>query len=101
MDPFPTPDRFPALDRPGPDGRPYVHADAPGGTHVPEAVAAAMADVLRQGNSNPNRPHPLSQEASQLLVDARRDFGRFADADPDGVVLGASTTSLTWHFARA
>jgi len=101
MDRLPIPDRFPGLERLDQDGLRYVHADAAGGTHVVEAVIAAMSDCLRHSNSNPNRPHPLSREASELLVDVRDRFAEFADADPAGVVFGANATSLTWHFARA
>jgi cysteine desulfurase family protein (TIGR01976 family) len=94
-------DRFPGLERPDEAGRPYVHADAAGGTHVCEGVLAAMTDCLRRTNVNPNRPHPLSREAADMLTDARAHFGRFADADAAGVVFGPNATSLTWHFARA
>jgi cysteine desulfurase family protein (TIGR01976 family) len=95
------PDRFPGLERLNRDGRRYVHADAAGGTHVGEAVLAAMINCLRQSNSNPNRPHSISREAAAILEDGRDRFGEFADADPAGVVFGANATSLTWHFARA
>jgi cysteine desulfurase family protein (TIGR01976 family) len=99
--PLALPDRFPGLERLGPSGQPYVHADAPGGTHVPERVIAAMSEYLTRDNANPNRPHLLSRRSSELLADVRRRFATFVDADSAGIIFGANATSLTWHFARA
>jgi hypothetical protein len=65
-------------------------------------MVAVVCDYLRHhGNTNPNRLHPRSREAGQLLVAVREGFARFANADPAGVVFGANATSLTLHFACA
>src|SRR5829696_4201546 len=100
MSSFRTPDRFPGLERLGPDGRRFVHADAAGGSLVPETVGTAVAAALLHANCNPNRPHPLSVEVAQLTSEAREEFGRFAGAEAEGIVFGPSATALTWHFAR-
>jgi cysteine desulfurase family protein (TIGR01976 family) len=95
------PDRFPGLERVAPDGRPFVHADAPGGTQVAESVIAAMADYQRCANANPNRPYPVSVETADMVREVRARFAEFGGGEPDGVVFGPNMTSLTWHFARA
>jgi selenocysteine lyase/cysteine desulfurase len=92
---------FPGLQRPGADGRPFVHADAPGGTQVTDGVITAMADYLRRSNANPTRQFPTSVETAQLIASVRGRCAGLVGADADGVVLGPSTTMLIWHFARA
>ena len=95
------PDHFPGLERCGPDGRTYVHADAPGGTQVAASVIDAMADYQRHCNANPNRPYPTSLETAALVRDTRAAFAEFVGGDPEGIVFGPNMTSLTWHFSRA
>ena len=92
---------FPGLQRPGPDGRPFVHADAPGGTQVTDGVIAAMSDYLRRSNANPTRRFPTSVETAELILSVRDRCADLVGADADGVVLGGSATMLVWHFARA
>lgn len=95
------PDHFPGLERLGADGRPYVHADAPGGTQVAASVIDAMGDYQRRSNANPNRPYPTSLETAAMVDDTRERFASFVGGDPDGIVFGPNMTSLTWHFSRA
>ncbi|HST38437.1 MAG TPA: cysteine desulfurase-like protein [Conexibacter sp.] len=97
----PLPDHFPGLERRGPDGRPFVHADAPGGTQVAASVIEAMGDYQRRSNANPNRPYPTSVETATLVDETRAGFARFVGGDAEGIVFGPNMTSLTWHFSRA
>ncbi|QMU76818.1 aminotransferase class V-fold PLP-dependent enzyme [Streptacidiphilus sp. PB12-B1b] len=92
---------FPGLRRPGPDGRPFVHADAPGGAQVTDSVITAMADYLRRSNANPSRGFTTSVETAELIASVRDRCAGLVGADPGGVVFGPSSTMLIWHFARA
>jgi cysteine desulfurase family protein (TIGR01976 family) len=92
---------FPGLQRAGADGRPFVHADAPGGTQVTDGVITAMADYLRRSNANPSRGFRTSVETAELIASVRDRCADLVGAAGDGVVLGGSTTALVWHFARA
>lgn len=93
--------RFPALQATTSDGRPVVHADAPGGTQVPQAVIAAMAGYLRAGNANAHGVFARSQATDALCAHVRRQAAGFLGSSPDGIVFGANMTSLTYHFADA
>ncbi|MBW3601418.1 MAG: cysteine desulfurase-like protein [Actinobacteria bacterium] len=93
--------RFPALMATDGDGRRVVHADAPGGTQVPEAVITAMADYLRTSNANQHGPFERSRRTDALCDRVREQAASFLGADADGVVFGPNMTSLTFHFSRA
>ncbi|WP_137981812.1 cysteine desulfurase-like protein [Streptomyces violaceusniger] len=92
---------FPGLRRLGADGRPFVHADAPGGTQVVDSVITAITDYLRRSNANPTRPYQTSVESAELLRSVRSRFADFAGASADGVVFGPNSTTLIRHFAHA
>jgi cysteine desulfurase family protein (TIGR01976 family) len=94
-------DRFPGLDRVGPDGQSFVHADAPGGTQVVESVITAMTEYQRRSTASPNRVYTTALETAGLVHDTRAQVAAFVGGDPDGIVFGHNSTSLTWHFARA
>lgn len=93
--------RFPALAVPGPDGRPAVHADAPGGTQAVDSVIAAMTDHLRQGTANQHGPFATSRETDALCDRVREQAGRFLGSQPDSIVFGPNMTTLTFHVAHA
>jgi cysteine desulfurase family protein (TIGR01976 family) len=93
--------RFPALAATDRDGRRVVHADAPGGTQVPETVVTAMADYLRNCNANQHGPFERSRRTDALCAKVREQAASLLGADADGVVFGPNMTSLTFHFSRA
>lgn len=93
--------RFPALGATGPDGRPLVRADAPGGTQAVDTAIEAMAGHLRTGTTNQHGPFAGSRQLDEALAGARADVGRFLGSEPEGVVFGANMTTLTWHFTHA
>lgn len=92
---------FPGLHQLGPDGQPFVHADAPGGTQVVDSVIHAMTEYLSTINSNPNRVYSISVDSAALVSSVRRKCAKLVGASADGVVFGPSSTALTWRFARA
>jgi cysteine desulfurase family protein (TIGR01976 family) len=93
--------RFPALGHQGPDGRPIIHADAPGGTQVPEQVIDAMGAYLRGSNANAHGGFPTSTATDELCARVRDHAAAFVGGHANGVVFGANMTTLTWHLARA
>ncbi|HUL86108.1 MAG TPA: cysteine desulfurase-like protein [Actinomycetota bacterium] len=93
--------RFPALGRSGPDGRPFVWADAPGGSQAPESVIAAIGDRMRAGQSNTHGAFPVSAEVDALIDQAHRAGADFLGCDRDEVVFGQNATSLLLHVSRS
>ncbi len=93
---------FPALRRTGPDGRPVVFLDGPGGTQVPQRVVDAVADYYVHSNANSGGAFATS-EAS----DATADEAHAAVADllgaagPDEIKFGYNMTTLTLHLGRS
>ena len=101
FDPTVVRTRFPALARLAPDGRPYVWADAPGGSQMVDTAIAATTDRMRAGASNTHGAFPPSEEIDALIADARRAGGDFLGCDPGEVVFGQNATSLLLHLSRA
>ena len=93
--------RFPALQATTDDGRPVVHADAPGGTQVPDQVIEAMAGHLRTGTANAHGVFATSHATDALCADVRAGVAAFLDGWTDGVVFGPNMTTLTLHVADA
>ena len=93
--------RFPALERTGPDGKPVIHADAPGGTQVVADVIDAMSRYLTRSNANSHGVFEASAETDAMVDRVRRDVGEFVGTEPEGVVFGANMTTLTWHFSHS
>ncbi|CAN5778784.1 cysteine desulfurase-like protein [soil metagenome] len=93
--------RFPALQTTADGQPPVVHADAPGGTQVPDAVIAAMGDYLRAGSANTHGVFATSQATDALCTQVRAQAAAFVGGRPDGIVFGPNMTTLTLHLADA
>ena len=91
---------FPALAR-RVHGREAAFFDGPGGTQVPQVVAAAVSDYLLNHNANSGWEYETSRETDRMLGDARSAFADFLAASPDEIVFGPNMTTLTFHLARA
>lgn len=94
-------ERFPALQRPGPDGRPLVYLDGAAGSQVPREVAEAMSGQLLAGTANTGGAYDTSRDAEVLVDAARRVAAELTGADPDEIAFGASTTALQFQLAHA
>ena len=94
-------ERFPSLRRRGPDGRPAIFADAPGGSQVPASVVEAMRDYLLSSNANTHGAFPTSQETDAVIAEARRASADFVGADADEIVFGPNATTLLFSISRA
>jgi cysteine desulfurase family protein (TIGR01976 family) len=79
----------------------YIHLDGPAGTLIPESVARAVSAALRVAISNQRGAFPSSARADALVDAARRAIADLVGGVPEGVVLGPSTTMLTYTFAQA
>jgi cysteine desulfurase family protein (TIGR01976 family) len=91
---------FPALEREV-GGMPVAYFDGPGGTQVPAAVIAAMADYLANHNANTHWAFPSSVETDGVISRARGAVADLLNAEPDEVAFGANMTTLSFHVARA
>ncbi|HET9692405.1 MAG TPA: cysteine desulfurase-like protein [Acidimicrobiales bacterium] len=77
-----------------------AHFDGPGGSQVPEAVADAVAGVLRSAVANRGTRTPAERRADAIVVAARRAAADTVGAPAGGVVFGRSMTALTFDLAR-
>ncbi len=101
VDPTAIRSRFPALARLAPDGRPYVWADAPGGSQMVDAAIDAMVDRMRAGASNTHGAFPVSAEIDTLIDHAHRAGADVLGCDAGEVVVGQNSTSLLLHLSRS
>jgi cysteine desulfurase family protein (TIGR01976 family) len=92
--------RFPALAREQ-DGRTVVFVDAPGGSHVPEAVIEAIGGYLRSSNANTHGAFATSEETDRVIAEAHRAAADLLHADADEVVFGPNSTTLLLAFSRS
>jgi cysteine desulfurase family protein (TIGR01976 family) len=97
----PLRNRFPALSRIAPDGLPYVFADAPGGSQVPDTVLEAIGNYLSRGNSNTHGVFVTSEETDALIARARRAGADLTGAEPGEIVFGQNATSLLFALSRS
>ena len=61
--------------------------DAPGGTQVPDEVAAAIAAYLRHSNANLGGAFETSRRSDLLVAEARRAAAGFLDCAADEIVV--------------
>ena len=78
-----------------------AHFDGPGGSQVPEVVAAAVAGTLRSAVANRGVVTTAERRAEDIVVAARQAGADLLGTVPAGVVFGRSMTQLTYEFARA
>ena len=92
--------QFPALAR-REHGVPVAYFDGPGGTQVPQSVAAAITDYLLHHNANTHWSYPTSAETDAMLNDARQTLADLLGANADEIAFGANMTTLLFHLSRA
>jgi cysteine desulfurase family protein (TIGR01976 family) len=91
---------FPSLRRMY-DDRPVGYFDAPGGTQVPEVVAAAVVEQMLRHNANAHWAYQTSRELDEVLAKSRAVLAEYVGGNEDEVVFGSNMTTLTFHLARA
>src|SRR5690349_5296766 len=77
-----------------------AHFDGPGGSQVPDVVAAAVGNALTTAIANRGQITAAERFADGVVVAARQAMGDLLGADPGGIVFGRSMTQLTFDFAR-
>ena len=88
--------RFPGLS----DG--WVRFDGPAGTLPVDTCVDAIADYMRSPAVANLGGEFAASKASDAVVDgARAAIARLVNAEADEVVIGPSTTNLTFNFTRA
>ncbi len=86
---------FPALA----DGVAYF--DGPGGTQMPQQVAAAMATAMCSGISNRGTVTRAEHRAEDVVTRARQAVADLLGCPPGGVVFARSMTQATYDVSRA
>lgn len=76
--------------------------DGPAGTQMLDTAIAAMTDWAESGNNaNSGGAFSAADACDALLERARATVGALLGTDTDGVVFGATMTTLTLAFSRA
>jgi cysteine desulfurase family protein (TIGR01976 family) len=92
---------FTSLSRTGPDGRPLVFLDGPGGAQVPDVVIDAMGDYLRHSNANIDGAFVTSEETTELVDSTRVAAADFLGARPEEVIFGPNMTTINFNLVHA
>jgi cysteine desulfurase family protein (TIGR01976 family) len=93
---------FPALQREGPDGRPAVFLDGPGGTQVPQRVIDAVSDYYANRNANSGGAFITSELSDAMADEAHAAVADFLGAaSPDEIKFGYNMSTLTLHLGRS
>ncbi|SDO00950.1 cysteine desulfurase-like protein [Geodermatophilus sp. DSM 45219] len=77
-----------------------AHFDGPGGSQVPESVAAAVAATMTAPMANRGRTTEAERNADDVVLAARQAVADLVAGDPGGVVFGRSMTQLTYDLSR-
>jgi cysteine desulfurase family protein (TIGR01976 family) len=93
---------FPALTREGPDGRPAVFLDGPGGTQVPQRVIHAVTDYYTNRNANAGGAFITSELNDAMTDEAHAAVADFLGAaSPEEIKFGYNMSTLTLHIGRS
>ena len=79
----------------------YVHLDGPAGSLVPDSVADAVGATMSVAIGNTGGAFASSVRAGELRDAARLAMADLVGGNPEGVVLGANMTTLTYMLSRA
>lgn len=85
---------FPALNRG------VAHFDGPGGSQVPDVVAAAISSALLSPMANRGRVTEAERISDDHVTTFRQAMADLLNADERGIVFGRSMTQLTFDFSR-
>jgi cysteine desulfurase family protein (TIGR01976 family) len=75
--------------------------DGPGGTQCPQTVIDAIADYLRESNSNLGGAFAGSRRSDELVERAHATAARFLGCQPQQTVFGQNMTTLNFALTRA
>ncbi|WP_020575594.1 cysteine desulfurase-like protein [Actinopolymorpha alba] len=77
----------------------YAYLDGAAGTQVPQPVIDAIGDAYRGGIGNVGGTFPASRRSDGIVAECRRAVADLVGGAPEGVVLGANMTTLTYRLA--
>lgn len=79
-----------------------IHADAPGGTQVPESVINAISHYLIHQNANLGAAFRTSKESEQIILNAGITVQALLNAKKSSeIIFGNNMTSLTFHISHS
>jgi cysteine desulfurase family protein (TIGR01976 family) len=93
--------QFKALHHPGPDGRPRVYFDAPGGTQACARAISGIVAHLESGTANSGGAFATSVETDALSEAAHAAMADLLGGAPQEIAFGPNMTSLTLAVSRA
>ncbi len=91
----PFAEHFPAL-RSG-----FSYIDNAAGAQVPSHTIDAISQFLVSGSCNVGQPYAASVRATEVKAQARAATAEFLHCLPEEVMLGPSSTALTFQLSRA
>ncbi len=93
---------FPSLQRTGPDNRPLVFLDGPGGSQVPSSVITAISHYYIRHNANTHGQYETSRESDAVILAARTAMASMLGAeDPSTISFGQNMTTLNFFLSQA
>lgn len=94
--------QFPSLARLGPDGKPLIFLDGPGGSQVPYSVIHAISEYYQHHNANTHGSFITSRESDAIIEQARLDVKAFLGASTKSTVsFGQNMTTLNFLLSQA
>ncbi len=79
----------------------FSYLDNAAGAQVPEQCINNITNFFATASCNVEAPYPGSKTATQIKAQARLETAEFFNCKPGEVVLGPSSTALTFILARA
>ena len=92
---------FSSLSRKGPDGRPLVYLDGPGGSQAPDVVIDAVAGYLRTSNANMDGAFVTSEETTALVAATRVAVSDFLGCTPEETIFGPNMTTINFNLIHS
>lgn len=94
--------QFPSLARLGPEEKPLIFLDGPGGSQVPYPVIHAISEYYQHHNANTHGQFITSRESDALVEQARLDVKAFLGASAASTVsFGQNMTTLNFLLSQA
>jgi cysteine desulfurase family protein (TIGR01976 family) len=79
----------------------FAYLDGAAGAQVPESVIEAIASAYRGGIGNLGGAFAASHRSEEIVRGCRAAVADLVGGEPDGVVLGANSTTLMYRFSLA
>ena len=84
-----------------PDTAAWAFCENAGGSYAPDPVVERMERYFRELKSQPYYPHAMAAELGRGMDESTEKLAAAINADPDEIVLGASSTINVYVAANA